>query len=192
MFQRINIVKIFKRHFNTFYDYSELQFTGKHKTLFRDKLVFIVFPMALSLILVSLNIFFIEFYISVILTCLALFIGLLFNFLTLIYQIINKIKSDSLDSSDHKTEARFILSKELFVNVSFAIALSIFCVLAILITQFRPPLLIHLIRFKPYFYLIKMAYCYSTSFIAYFLIIEFVLTLLMILKRFFVIFEKEF
>jgi hypothetical protein len=193
IFDRVNISKIFVRHFKTLYDYGELTWNGKNKMPLSDIFIFLIFPSILALVFVVLNIRINDFYVNLIITSFAIFIGLLFSFLTLVYQIVNKTKEQQIGAgTDQKLKAKFQLVKELFVNIAFAIALSLLCIISILLTRLNPAKIIHYLKNFEWYNTIKLVYLDITNFLSYFLIVEFVLVLMMILKRFFLVFDTEF
>jgi hypothetical protein len=190
---RINISKILKAHIKTLYDYRESEWSGKKKMSKADISIFIILPIILAAFFVSIGMMINNFYINLIITSLSIFVALLFSFLTLVYQIVIKKREQfSKDLVNKKQEIKYRLVKELFVNIAFSIALSIMCIVAILLTRFNPLILTRLLSKISFYKLIRTVYLDLTNFISYFLIIEFVFLLLMILKRFFIVFESEF
>lgn len=208
IFERINVFPIFSSHFATFYDYGELKWTGLNRVPWQDKFTFIFFPLLLSLIFVFLNIKINEVYVSLIITAFSIFIGLLFNFLILVYGIaINekqKLKNfknggelkntNEIEVSKvrNEIEIKFKLSKELFVNIAYSISLSLLSIIFVFLTQFKPTIIIDLMKQYNLYNSFKTPYLLILNFSSIFLIFEFLLVLLMILKRFFIIFNKEF
>jgi len=100
--------------------------------------------------------------------------GFLFNLLAIIYGLMDKLKADS---KDDPIKMRFV--KEIHVNISFNIFLSFLLLLLLIIYSCQPN-----------------NNCFSItdyifSFLIYFLLILFVLTMLMILNRIYIIMKKE-
>lgn len=194
LFDRIDIVQIFIKHFNTLYDHGVLTWTGRRKMPFADKFTFFYFPATVSFTLVfPLHLFINVNYLNIIITSLSIFVGLLFGFLTLVFDIV-KNESEVGQNPDATLEQKLKLKlvKELFINIAFAIALSILSILAALLTRFHPtPIILQLQKLTCYTY-IKQLYLWTTNFVAIFLVLLFVMTLLMILKRFFIIFTNDF
>jgi len=201
LFNRISVYSIVKKHLNTFYDES-YRVNGKDKIPFADKIVFIGIPLLISLIFVLLGLYMDATYLSIILTCLSIFVGLLFGLLPLMFQLTTTIKAKYLDlkkannstsipSKEYKfQEIKFRISKELFSNIGFSIILAIVSILSSLLTRLKPQAIIKVLEGK-YFNTIKSTYLFVSNFIAYFLLTLFVLMLFMVLKRFYLLFESE-
>jgi hypothetical protein len=209
VFDRINIAPIIKLHLESFYDYRERETNGYTKVPFSDKFIFLIFPASLSLLLTIMNLKLNLEYFNVIVTSLSIFTGLLFSLLTLIFESVKKEKENTKhlqkerDASSVEEQISFIkpiriqekklkFTVELFQNIAFTIALSLITIVAALITQLKLPkyLLTFLKKWEHYLYW-KLVFFEITNFVAFFLIIQFVLALLMILKRFFLLFLTE-
>lgn len=194
LFDRIDISQIFIKHFATLYDHRALTLHGKRRMSFEDIFTFLLFPLFTSLILVILfDLFINDNYLNIIITSLSIFVGLLFGFLTLVYDIVKTERVVVLQKDvTHEQKIKFRLVKELFINIAFAIALSILSIFATLLTRFSPKIITALLKELDWYMYIKKGYQYTTNVLAIFLIILFIATLLMILKRFFIIFINEF
>lgn len=194
LFDRINIVQIFIKHFNTLYDHGVLTWTGKRKMPFADKFTFFYFPATIAFTLViPLQLYINDNYLNIIITSLSIFVGLLFGFLTLVFDIVKNERTVGQNpDATHEQKLKFKLVKELFINIAFAIALSILSIIAALLTRFHPtPIILQLQKLACYSY-IKQLYLWTTNLVAVFLVLLFIATLLMILKRFFIIFTNDF
>jgi hypothetical protein len=193
LFDRINIISIFIKHKNTFYDYGILTWNGKFKVPFADKFIFIIFPFLISALLVIFQMRITDEFLNILITSLSIFVGLLFSLLTLVFEIAQKEKERNKNQEvSQKQIVKFKLEKELFVNIAFAIALSILSIVTALLTRFQPKLILTFLKSIAVYNRIKEYYLITTNFIAIFLVVLFLLTLLMILKRFFLIFNFEF
>ena len=197
LFDRINISLILKKHIETFYNYGELNFNGKRTIPLSDKITFIFSPIIVTLIVVISGIRLTNDYVNIIITSLSIFVGLLFNLLILIFDLTRKQKS-KLKEFEVKTEVvpridmvKFTILKELYANICFAIAVSIFAIAAAIAPTLKPKLILPFLRNIKYYHSLKDIYIFLTNSIAIFLSILFLLTLLMILKRFFLIFNNE-
>jgi hypothetical protein len=200
---RLGISVIFKRHFQTFYNYGLYEWTGKKKVPIPDVLTFLVLPFVISILLVWFDNAIMKSISSLIVTCLSIFIGLLFNLLILIFDLskretdkIKNIEQQKDDTEDKqltlKAERTALeLIKELFVNIAYAIALSILCVIIILLGKFRPTLMLVILKKTNWFGVIRHYTLLSLDTLTIFFLIQFLLTLLMILNRFFIIFNKQ-
>jgi hypothetical protein len=191
IFDRINIIQIFRSHLNTLYDYGALNWNGQREIPIADKITFAISPLVLSLILVLLELRIDNEYLSIIITSLSIFIGLLFSLLTLVFDMV-KSSSNLENEIDHKKIVKHTLTQELFINIAFAIALSLVSIVAVFLTRFRPAPIIDLLKNLSYFEYIKEIYIFSTNLFAIYLLILFLFTLLMILKRFYILFLSQF
>lgn len=195
IFDRIEMSSILSQHLTTFYHYEKKQFYNKTEIPFSDKIVFFVIPVLFSVFLCFIGLRFNKDYVNITLTCLSIFTGLLFSLLTLVLGLIQgnqKIKIDEVAVEEKKkTIARIELTNHLFINIGFSIILSILAIILVLTTQLYPIKVISYINTWKYYGIFKELYFYLTNGIAYFLIIEFLLTLLMIVKRFTVLFLSQ-
>ncbi|HEX8333160.1 MAG TPA: hypothetical protein VF622_11080 [Segetibacter sp.] len=195
MFDRVNITPIYKSHLTTFYHYEKQKFYNKQEIPGSDKLLFGVLPIVLTVMLCISGLEFTKDYVDIILTCLSIFIGLLFGLLTMVYGLVQenqKIDFLVIDAEDkRKLHAKVALTADLFKNIAFSIVLSIFAIVLVLLTQFRPSVIIDLLHDKNYYPLIKSIFLYLTNGISFFLLIEFVLVLMMIIRRFMVLFLNQ-
>jgi len=193
-YDRINFAKIIKNHIGTFYNYGELKINGNKTTHYGDWVTFLFIPIILSISLYKLEVRFTETYIDLIITSLSIFIGLLFSLLALVFELATKEKENrKARQNDKKTEAKYKLTKELFINIAFSIVLSLISIIVLFLTRLKPSNLISLLKENFLYYdILKLTFVGLTNIIGFFLIIEFILTLMMILKRFFVIFLNEF
>lgn len=191
IFDRINIIQIFRSHLNTLYDYGALNWNGQRKIPIADKITFAISPLVFSLILVLLELRIDNEYLSIIITSLSIFIGLLFSLLTLVFDMV-KSSSNLENEIDHKKKVKNTLTQELFINIAFAIALSLVSIVAVFLTRFRPAPIIDLLKNLSYYEYIKEIYIFSTNLFAIYLLILFLFTLLMILKRFYILFLSQF
>jgi hypothetical protein len=198
VFDRVDIGLILKKHVETFYNDGEEKSTGIKNVPVSDKVVFIYFPIITSILIVALGITLTNDYINIIITSLSIFVGLLFNLLVLVFDLAKKQreKIERIEDTNEivpKTEsAKYNISKELFANISFAIALSIFAIIATVFPSLKPTAIVVFVKSNICnFHVVKVIYLAITNVIAITLVIEFLLVLLMILKRFFLIFNTE-
>ena len=193
LLDRINIIQIFKAHKNTLYDYAKYKKEKKKVVPLSDLFLFFVLPLLTSCIItLVLKLYITTEYLNIIITSLSIFVGLLFSLLTLVFDLIKKEKLiTASENSSEIQKAKYLLLQELFINISFAIALSILTISSSLFTRFNPVVLKEFLLKLKIYYLLKPIYLISTNIISLFLSILFLLTLLMILKRFFIIFKIE-
>lgn len=144
--------------------FSTLKDFGANKKSFNDISIFFIMPIFIA-IPFTVNINLDDAKLGILVTVFTLFTGLLFNILAILLAFDGK-KNDKLDR-------RFM--KEILYNVSFAIILSIL-VLIICILRF--------VEFQVFFKL-------TIDLILYYLVIAFIITLVMILKRLFILLENK-
>jgi len=197
LFDRVNIGLIFRKHIETFYDYGQANSTGVRKATMADITTFVYFPISFSTIIVLLGIKLTNDYINIIITALSIFVGLLLNLLVLIFDLAKKQK-EKIASLNQQGEiipqieaAKYAIIKELYANISFSIALSIFAIITSILPTLRPQIIIDILKSNLNFSLLKSVYLAITNVAAITLVVEFLLVLLMILKRFFLIFKNE-
>ena len=157
--EKINVADIILRHIKT------LTNTTTKKAEFGDFLLFLIFPTSATVILLYLKLYLNKDLVDILCTSLSIFIGLFFNVIVLIFDLVNKTKRESVKND---------LLKELLINISFEIFISVFCIL------FAVASLSDNCYIK-----------YSSNLITFFLTSLFFVTLLMILKRTFNVFIKE-
>lgn len=195
LFDRVEVSSIFSRHLTTFYHYEKKQFYNESKVPSSDKLLFFVLPLILAVLLCLMGLKFDKDYLNITLTCLSIFTGLLFTLLAIVLSLIQenqKIVIDAIKAEDKKkATARIELTNHLFINIGFSIVLAVLSLVFVLLTQFNPPNITALIRDWKYYGELKMVYTYLSNGVSFFLIIEFLLTLLMIVKRFTVLFINQ-
>ncbi|ADQ17091.1 hypothetical protein Lbys_1373 [Leadbetterella byssophila DSM 17132] len=156
---KIDISKILTTHFSTIKNTN----TGKPDK--DDVLTFIVMPLLISISLIYYEIELNPEATNIIITSLSIFVGLMFNIIVLIFDIVKR---------DASRKVKNTVLKELLANISFAIILSVFSIIITLFTYISKPCV------KVFF-----------TWLVYFLLCHFCITLLMILKRMYNIFDKE-
>ncbi|OFY16577.1 MAG: hypothetical protein A2X02_05410 [Bacteroidetes bacterium GWF2_29_10] len=159
MFNKINIFKIISNHFNT------LQNDNTKKCEFDDILTFLILPLLVSVGLYWFDFELKENAINIIITTLSIFVGLLFNIIVILFDIIKRDNTKKLKNE---------ILRQLLTNISYSIFISILIIIVILTTYIKNEC-VHLIA----------------TVIVYFLIGHFFLTILMILKRMYFLFINE-
>jgi hypothetical protein len=104
--------------------------------------------------------------------------GFLFNLLAIIYGLMDKLEEEASNNILKK-----IFAKEIHINISFNILLSLFLLIALIIYSYLGEVVFAKIWQKISYYALK-----STI---YFLIILFFLTMLMILNRIYILLKRE-
>lgn len=156
---KINIYQIIKSHFTT------LQNDNTNKAEFDDYLTFLLLPIIIATGLLCFDIQLKESAVNIVITTLSILVGLLFNVIVLIFDIIKRDASQKLKNT---------ILKQLLANISFTILLSIITILFTLATYFE----IETIK--------EIA-----TWIVYFLLTIFLFTVLMVLKRMYLLFRNE-
>ncbi len=170
MFERINITDIIREHLKTL---RSLNQTSKG-IYFPDLVLFFLLPIFISLWLTYKHIDLTE-QISNIIAAIAILGGFLFNLLAIIYGAMDKLK---VDATNNKIKKKFI--KEIHSNISFCILLSIFSTVCLILYSYKLP-----------DYCIYIFIKNGLLFINYFLLLLFLLTLLMVLNRVYVLLKKD-
>jgi len=154
---------------------------------------------------------------DLLISSLSIFTGLLFSLLTLVYDIGKKEKAEldkicqeldlyqdenfnfskvSLQKSRKvKNEDKVVYIKEIFTQISFAIIMSIISICLIFLTQLNAPDLENFalnILSQEMIEMVKCLFLKIVTMLSYFLLIEFVLSLLLILRRFYSLYKLEF
>lgn len=174
MLSRINILKIIKDHFGTMRSLNQ----SSNKIYWKDALLFFAFPIIISTLLIWKGYSFKE-QLGNLIAAISIFGGFLFNLLAIIYSQIENIKKDAEAEEDSvkKVKRRFL--NEIHINISFCIVLAISIVLTLLLTT------VDILNFEYLDILNKIIYGLN-----YFLLILFLLTLIMILNRVYILLKK--
>lgn len=199
---RISLSSLIKNHIETLYDDAYLRLHNRKIVPKADLIIFLLIPLTISTIIVLLELYISDEYLSIIFSCLSIFAGLLFGLLSLIFQLttdskskLNNLKNQreesTIDNRYNKEELRYRISKELFINVGFAIMLAILAIVSTMLTRIKPPYLIKKLTQREIYQNLKPLYLSITNFLAYFIISLFLLTILMVLKRFYLLFINE-
>lgn len=172
MLSRINIGKIIFDHFQTL---RKLGSKSK-KIYFGDFTLFILLPIGIA-VLSAYSSFNLGKYVNNLIAAISIFGGFLFNLLAIIYSQFDKIKSDAASENN---ELKKIFVREIHINISFNIVLSIFTVIALL-------------TFSAEFNLGCYTFFIRKTLLALnvFLLSLFGLTLLMVLNRVYILLKKD-
>lgn len=177
MLTRINILKIILDHFRTL---REFKSESKYISL-NDTILFFIIPIIIASIL-TFNGFSYENQLSNLIAGIAIFGGFLFNLLAIIYSQIENIENynskNNDDSNLFELKEKFV--KEIHVNISFCIVLSIILILTLFLTT------IDIDIFGLGEILKKIIIGLN-----YFLLILFLLSLLMVINRVYVLLKRK-
>jgi len=175
MIAKINISKVVKDHFATFRDIDNRNFA------WAELIFFFALPVGVACVLVlRLNVLLSREILNTLIASFSVVVALLFNLLLLVYDIISKS-----DPGSSTFELKRRLLKEIYSNISYSILVSISAVIFMVIFFFvLPPTSAQTaVNTSPS--------GKSLSIIIVSLLINFTLTLLMILKRVHILLAKE-
>jgi hypothetical protein len=201
MLEKINITKIFVEQVSTFKKY------GSDKYSSMDIALFLVLPAIISgFLLLACNMPLTSGMIVVLVTSFSIFAALLFNLLLLTYDIVvksnnGKEKREDVNDSQGKSNGSKKLTvtekllKETYINISFCITISLISIILLIILYFfvEAETAANLGKNIPSFLVNSLTYTVPFfSFLVYYLSSQFMLTLLMIIKRINVLLSKQF
>ncbi len=139
-----------------------------------DFFLFFLFPVVLSVYLVYKQTE-IHTHITDLITAVSILGGFLFNLLAVIYGLMDKLKADSKNNT-----IKSIFVKEIHINISFNIMLSLVLIVLLIV----------------YSYQSNKQHCFTAvdyifSLFIYFFLILFMLTMIMIFNRIYIIMKKD-
>ncbi|ATP55536.1 hypothetical protein CPT03_03195 [Pedobacter ginsengisoli] len=179
MFQRINFIKIICDHLDTL---KRIDTTPRRRSI-GDLLLFFIIPLGASVALAYFKIS-VDDHITDLITAVSIIGGFLFNLLAIIYGLMDKLTLDvenQLPESD-SGELKKIFIKEVHVNISFNILISLFLLICLLGYSYMPKVYCH--QFMIYLN-------QAVTALIYFLLFIFFLTMLMILNRIYILLKKN-
>ncbi|MBF0271092.1 MAG: hypothetical protein HQL98_03300 [Magnetococcales bacterium] len=163
MSSKIDVRQIFSDHIFT------LRHASGHKLNLLDLFVFFIVPFILGCFSFYFEFSFSDSAYTILITAFSVFVGLLINVLVLIYSIFQNFSPVSQSDDEavrEKKKWERILLKEIFSNVSYANLIAILAILIISTTQF-----------------VSLSFPVVFSSVIVFISANFILTLLMIIKR---------
>jgi len=199
LLDRVNIWPIVNSHFDTFYDYNKLYNEGIRKIPVYDFILFLVLPTLSSLMFIFLFKFnFDKDKINLLVTSLTIFTGLLLSLLVLLFDLGRKEKEtfstipiDQIQKHN-LSKNKITLVGEVFSNVLYSILTSALAILFCLLTQMsRVSIIYDNVPLQVYL-ILKFILLKALSFVALFLLFQFFLSLLMIIKRFKILYDLGF
>ncbi|WP_043619254.1 hypothetical protein [Ensifer sp. ZNC0028] len=161
MTSKIDVRVILSDHFNTFRDEA----SGNYS--YFDFVIMLGLPLVLSIAAAAMQLHIRDEYVSTLISAFAIFAGLLFNVLVLIYSVSGDGKE--------KDEIRDRLVAQSFSNISFSVMSSLIAVM-----------FLSLLLFVNGIYQSVVEAC------VYFICLNFLLTMLMVLKRIHVLLRERF
>jgi hypothetical protein len=183
MFEKINVCSIIKDHLVTLKNYNDSELNETSNPSIEDIFIFFISPLIIAAIIVYFHFVLTKDIISILVPSLSIFAALLFNLLLLIYDITRNKNNNDEESEITKLKQSFL--KQIYSNISYSILVAVIAVAFSVITYFYLTCIGK--ENTPSSYIIL-----PMSFGVYFLGIQFILTLLMILKRIHVLLAKEF
>lgn len=156
---KINIIDIIHDHIDTLINHNS------RKPSRQDYFIFFFLPVILSSILVGREVFLNNEAITIVITALSILVGLLFNAVVLIFDIIHRAPKQKIKNE---------LLGQLITNISYSIVVSVATIVISLISYCQT----HVLMF-------------IANWTAYSFIFNFFFTVLMVLKRMYVLFKKE-
>jgi len=182
MFAKISVAGIVKDHIST------LKNNRTDKIHYPDIFLFFCLPAILSSLMLYAGVLLTDSLVNGLITSFSIFSALLFNLLLLVYSIAEK-NPDSTKITDQleikKNAQRRELLREIYINVSFSILISTISVV-ILLTYF-------LKISNCFFWKVNLcSFQWLLAAILYYLSIQFLLTLFMVLKRIYKLLAKAF
>ncbi len=160
MFDKLDVSQIISDHVRTLHKF------GEEKIYYGDVFVFFGLPaICAALILYVFHTPVDRTAANIMITSLSIFSALLLNLLMLLYDLVRKEEEEA--GSDNKSAAAVLL-REIFSNISYSIVVSVFCVAILLLA---------------YLEIRSGIFLQIFSLVVYFLLLQFLLTLFMVLKR---------
>lgn len=177
MFSRINFIGIIKAHLSTLRSLNG----PRDRIYLPDLILFFIVPAIVSLFL-TFNKVDLSGQLANVISAISILGGFLFNLLGIIYGLMDKLKSElNLSNSDVSlNHLKKTFMKEIHINISFNILVSVFCILLLIIYGYPFP--------------DGQLFCVLNNlllFLIYFLLMLFFLTLLMVLNRIYILFKKD-
>ena len=160
IFVKVNVGAIIQDHVNTLVN------AKTKKPGWDDWMTFVVIPALFSLLISHIGIGLGTNAITIIITALSIFVGLLFNVVVLVFDILKR-------DSSNPTKNRLL--RQILANISFTILLSIFIIALSFISLVKGHAIFKI----------------CTDYIIYFFLSVFFITLVMVLKRMYLLFENE-
>lgn len=175
MLSRIDIRKIIIAH------YRSLSSLNSKGTSYSDIFLFIIVPILISFGLTYSNIS-IQNQVPNLITAMSILAGFLFNLLAIIHTSLGKIKQRVKNKNDKKNLIKFRFANEIHANISYNILVALFLIIVLVIFAFD---------IKSNNITFNCVFIKSLNFICLFLLSQFLLNLLMILNRIYILLDKE-
>jgi len=175
--EKIDISYIVQDHISTLKNYQT------NKISQNDIVLFYVAPLLFSIILVYLQFKLNKELLTILVTSLSIFAALLFNLLLLVYDIFGKI-SNVINDTDKDLSKKMQLLKEVYANISYCILIAIITIILLVFFALNIPQMFNMPQIEVVGSILTI--------IVFWLLIQFIFTLLMILKRVHELLMKDF
>ncbi|MEG0188129.1 MAG: hypothetical protein RR447_09105 [Algoriella sp.] len=175
MFSRININKIIIAH------YKSLSNLNDRKIAINDLIIFILFPILIAIVLIYYNIS-IKSQVANLITALSILAGFLFNLLAIIHSSLEKIRDEIRQQNLEENSLKYKFANEIHANISYNILIAILTIVTLVVSGLNIEFNNKTLKY--------ISFCLLNS-ICYFLLIHFLLTLIMILNRVYILLDKE-
>lgn len=166
MFEKMSIRPILRDHLATLHSYDS------DRVSYSDIFVYFIIPFAVAAVLTYFRPVLADALVSVLATSLSIFAALLFNLILLIYDLTNR-QSDGM--GDWQLRQKLLI--EIYSNVSFCILTAVWTLIILLIDY------LGLSQHKYFLGLL--------AFLVYWLVIIFLFTLFIVLKRIHILLRRE-
>lgn len=175
MFSRININKIIIAH------YKSLSNLNDRKIAINDLIIFILFPILIAIVLIYYNIS-IKSQVANLITALSILAGFLFNLLAIIHSSLGKIRDEIRQQNLEENSLKYKFANEIHANISYNILIAILTIVTLVVSGLNIEFNNKTLKY--------ISFCFLNS-ICYFLLTHFLLTLIMILNRVYILLDKE-
>lgn len=175
MLSRIDIRKIIIAH------YKSLSSLNSKGIPFSDVLLFIIVPVLISFGLTYSDIS-IQNQVPTLVTAIAILAGFLFNLLAIIHTSLGKIKQRIKNKGEEKKSIKFRFANEIHANISYNILVALFLIIFLVMFAFN-------IKFNNIYF--SCVFIKVLNFLCLLLLAQFLLNLLMILNRIYILLDKE-
>ena len=191
---RIRAKSIFRDHWSTF-RYYDSQRKGRP---WGKILLYTLFPALLAILFLLAKIYFTSSTIAIGITALSIFGGFLFNLQAIVFAFLDRLENSIQQEKNARIKAQkeqFL--KEIHMNISYEILLTVLAILMMTICLVDPKqmLEIELLAFpkewESWLEPVNLWIFRVLNFFAYFLVISFILTLLMVLSKVHILFKRE-
>jgi hypothetical protein len=191
MFDKINVFAIVEAHLDTLRSYRT------KRAMKRDYTLFFGLPLVASATLVTKNVGLDKDIVANLIAAMSIFSGFLFNLLAIVYSLVDTIKKNLKEDKADKQEEELKreLVKETHGNISYSILISVLLIALLCTTYFLPKFHIDITGKKELLVFDRLHFIGFCSLLiegmVYFFLMNFGLTLLMILQRIYALMKRR-